>query len=166
MRTIDLDQVANRLLAKSKTDTLDGDAVTRLRDVVLWETALEILGYLESWAFEPDRLRERYGDGTGMRGEGELYGLTMSVIREGNALMPTDYARKTIKGTLRVAELVRVVAGADAEYTAPDELLALLCAVTGLALRRVPSVHREGGKVIVQRAFDNAEQLARALPAC
>lgn len=178
MRTIDLDQLAERLLSKSKADSLDRETVARLRDVVLWETTLEILGNLGSWAFEPDRLRRTYGDGTGMRRAFEptdiyradrdadaLISLTTSVIREGNTLMPTDYARKAIEGTLRVAELVRVVTGEDGDYRAPEELLAVLCAATALALRRPPSVHREGGKVIVERAFANAETLARALPA-
>lgn len=174
MRTIDLDALADRLAAKDRTDELTSEHVTRLRDAILWETALEILDALGSWAFKADQLREKYGDGLNMRRAPEvtdiyrddvLHALTTAVIREGNAHMPTAYARRAIEGTLRVAELVRQVAGADEEYAAPEELLTLLCAVTGLALRRPPSVHRESGKSIVQRVFDNANNLSLSLPA-
>lgn len=173
MRTIELDTLADRLLAKGHATELTSEHVTRLRDAILWETTLEILGALGSWAFTPDRLREQHGDGLNMRRAFEptdiyrddvLHALTTAVIREGTELMPTAYVRRTIEGTLQVAELVRRVSGADDDYTAPEELLTLLCAVTGLALRRPPSVHRESGKAIVQRAFDNANNLSLSLP--
>ena len=162
MRTMELDDLAERLLRRDRARSLTGEHVDRLRDAILWDAALEVLRGLATYKFHPDRLREAYGDGTDLR-DGraqDIEWLADEVIKRGEELMPAGYVRAAIEGTRRTVELVALVA--DDGYQVPPCLFTLLCAAAGLVLRqRASSV----GEHTVQRAWSAAQSLAHSLPA-
>jgi len=173
MRIIDLDQVADRLMTSSRTSSLTKEHVAQLRDVILWTAALDVLDTLGGTIsiLTIRRLREQYGDGTGLRRlagsstvEHDLGQRVAALIRQALATYPT-FTLGAIHGTRHVTELVAMVAGADKDYTPPVDLLDLLCVVAGLAMCKPSGSKTPDGGEILRRVWDEAAHAALSLPA-
>ena len=128
MRVLDLDQLAERLVTSSRTDDLTSEHVVLLRDAILFGAVLDILESLGGAlsTLTARNLRERFGDGTGLRAPEAGAGLdrvgtgmdqyVTNLIRQGSAVHPSQFTLQVMYATRSVSGLVSKVAGADDDY--------------------------------------------------